>query len=113
MGDMAEHIFCQNEQGRVMLRLGLGFAKDKPSVQLRKRTLFLLRALLTSDNATTERHKQFQDLISFVCRHEIDEGWEEDAEIREMSLAMLSQLLRYKHSQSAQSSTQEQVSKVI
>lgn len=62
---MAEHIFCQNEQGKVMLQLGLGMQQKapKPSAQLRKRSLFLLRALLTSDDATNERHKQFQDVI--------------------------------------------------
>mmetsp|Transcript_26945 Transcript_26945/g.44203 ORF Transcript_26945/g.44203 Transcript_26945/m.44203 type:complete len:393 (-) Transcript_26945:75-1253(-) len=112
---MAEHIFCQNEQGKVMLQLGLGMQQTtpKPSAQLRKRSLFLLRALLTSDDATIERHRKFQDVISFICTHEIDDMWEEDAEIREMSLAMLSQLLRFKPTQSDQSSIQEQVSKVI
>lgn len=112
---MAEHIFCQNEQGKAMLQLGLGMqhTMPKPSAQLRKRSLFLLRALLTSDDVTTERHKQFQDVISFICTHVIDDQWEEDAEIREMSLAMLSQLLSHQSSQSDQSSVQEQVSKLI
>ena len=93
---MAEHIFCQNEQGKAMLKLGLGMQMNakKPSAQLRKRTLFLLRALLTSDDATDERHKEFQEMISFICTHEINEEWEDDAEIREMSLAMLARLLQ-------------------
>jgi len=94
---MAEHIFCQNEQGKAMLQLGLGMQKDapKPSAQLRKRSLFLLRALVTSDDATDERHEQYKDFISFMCTNGIDEQWEDDAEIREMSLAMLSQLMRH------------------
>lgn len=94
---MAEHIFCQNEHGRLMLQLGLGMQKsagtNKPSAQLRKRSLFLLRAILTSDEATDERHKLYQNMISYICTHEINEEWEDEAEIREMSLAMLSQLL--------------------
>ena len=93
---MAEHIFCQNEHGRLMLQLGLGMQQSgdtKPSAQLRKRSLFLLRAILTSDEATDERHKLYQNMISYICTHEINEEWEDDAEIREMSLAMLSQLL--------------------
>eukprot|EP00571_Detonula_confervacea_P014601 CAMPEP_0172308832 /NCGR_PEP_ID=MMETSP1058-20130122/9312_1 /TAXON_ID=83371 /ORGANISM="Detonula confervacea, Strain CCMP 353" /LENGTH=402 /DNA_ID=CAMNT_0013021341 /DNA_START=23 /DNA_END=1231 /DNA_ORIENTATION=+ len=112
---MAEHIFCQNEQGKVMLQLGLGMQQKapKPSSQLRKRSLFLLRALLTSDDATNERHELFQDVISFICTHEINEEWEEDAEIREMSLSMLSQLLLHNPAQSKQSSSQERVSKTI
>eukprot|EP00581_Thalassiosira_minuscula_P008310 CAMPEP_0183703088 /NCGR_PEP_ID=MMETSP0737-20130205/961_1 /TAXON_ID=385413 /ORGANISM="Thalassiosira miniscula, Strain CCMP1093" /LENGTH=365 /DNA_ID=CAMNT_0025929791 /DNA_START=130 /DNA_END=1227 /DNA_ORIENTATION=+ len=93
---IAEHAFCQNELGKVMLQLGLGMQQkaQKPSAQLRKRSLFLLRALLTSDDATAERYTLFKDVISFICTHEIDEKWEDDPEIREMSLAMLSQLLR-------------------
>lgn len=100
---MAEHIFCQNEHGRLMLQLGLGMQKSaaaaaaaadkKPSDQLRKRSLFLLRAILTSDEATDECHKQYQSMISYICTHEINEEWEGNAEIREMNLAMLSQLL--------------------
>lgn len=95
---MAEHIFCKNDQGRMMLQLGLGMQSKgpKPSAQLRKRCLFLLRALLTSDDATNERHEQYQDVISFICTHVINEDWEDDAEIREMGISMLSQLLRHK-----------------
>jgi len=112
---MAESIFFQNEQGKVMLQLGLGMQQKalKPSTQLRKRTLFLLRALLTSDDATAERHELFRDLISFVCVHGIDEGWEEDAEIREMAVAMLSHMLHQEPSHSNQSSAREKASKVI
>lgn len=112
---MAEHIFCKNDQGKVMLKLGLGMQREapKPSVQLRKRSLFLLRALLTSDDATNERHKEFQDMISFICTHGVNEEWEEDAEIREMSLVMLTQLLQHKPPQSENSSRNERVSKII
>ena len=96
---MAEHIFCMNEQAREMMKLGLGMQQNntpKPSVQLRKRSLFFIRALLTSDNATHERHSNFQDVISFICTHGINDEWEDNAEIREMSLSMLTRLLKLK-----------------
>lgn len=96
---MAEHIFCKNEQGKLMLRLGLGVeaaideSQPKPSVQLRKRSLFLLRAVLTADEATSDQIMQYKSLISFICTHEVNSDWEEDSEMREMSLHMLSRLL--------------------
>lgn len=97
--NMAEHIFCKNEQGKLMLRLGLGIeaAIDKsqamPSAQLRKRSLFLLRAVLTADETTSEQITQYKSLISFVCTHAVNNEWEEDAEIREMGIQMLTRLL--------------------
>lgn len=95
---VAEHVFCQNEHGRLMLQLGLRMQQPEntPSAQLRKRSLFLLRAILTSDDANDERLKQYQSMISYICTHEINEEWENDAEIREMSLSLLSQLLASK-----------------
>jgi len=92
---MAEHIFCKNDQGLMMLKLGLGMQSrgSKPSAQLRKRSLFLLRALLTSDDATDERYTQYQDIISFVCTHMVNEEWEDEAENREMGISILTQLL--------------------
>ena len=96
---MAEHIFCKNEQGKLMLRLGLGVeaamdeSQPKPSTQLRKRSLFLLRAILTADEATSEQITQYKSLVSFVCTHAINSAWEVDAEIREMGLQMLTRLL--------------------
>lgn len=97
---MAEHIFCKNEQGKLMLRLGLGVEaamnpsqEKKPSSQLRKRCLFLLRAVLTADEATSERIAIYKSLVSFVCTHAINNAWEDDADIREMGLKMLTRLL--------------------
>lgn len=102
---MAEQIFCMNEEAKVMLELGLGMKQiitgrdstkrnPKPSVQLRKRSSFLLRALLTSDDATSdERHTLFEDIIVYVCTRVIDDEWEDDTEIREISMAMISMLL--------------------
>ena len=114
---MAEHIFCMNKQAREMLKLGLGMMQQnlqKPSVPLRKRSLFFVRALLTSDNATHERHVQFQDVISFICTHGINDKWEGNAEMREMSLAMLSRLLQYNLTpQPSEPSVEETASNII
>lgn len=96
---MAEHIFCKNEQGKLMLRLGLGIeaaiekSQTMPSAQLRRRSLFLLRALLTADETTSEQITQYKSLISFVCTHTVNNAWEEDAESREMGIQMLTRLL--------------------
>jgi len=96
---MAEHIFCKNEQGKLMLRLGLGVeaaideSQVKPSIQLRKRSLFLLKALLTADEATLEQIDHFKSLILFICTHGINNTWEEEAEMREMGVKMLTRLL--------------------
>eukprot|EP00804_Cyclotella_cryptica_P011358 CCRYP_016362-RA/>CCRYP_016362-RA protein AED:0.01 eAED:0.01 QI:0/0/0/0.5/1/1/2/0/366 len=105
---MAEQIFCQNEHGKTMLRIGLGMPHAsnpatadrpwaKPSVQLRKRSLFLLKALLTADEVTSERIMQYESFVSFVCTHEINPEWEEEAEIREMGLEMLTELIARHH----------------
>ena len=95
---MAEHIFCRNERGKAALQLGLGMqasaSAPRPSAPLRRRALFLLRALLLSDDAGDERHAQFADVASFVGTHVVDEAWEDDADIREMGLVLLEQLAR-------------------
>ncbi|KAL7468821.1 hypothetical protein ACHAXS_009060 [Conticribra weissflogii] len=93
---MAEHIFCQNKHGILMVHLGLGIqSTTKPSAQLRKRCLFLLRALVTADDAVDSRLKSFQSAISFVATRGVDPKEEADAEIREMGLQMLIQMLRH------------------
>mmetsp|Transcript_25065 Transcript_25065/g.50632 ORF Transcript_25065/g.50632 Transcript_25065/m.50632 type:complete len:419 (+) Transcript_25065:162-1418(+) len=93
---MAEHIFCQNKHGVLMVHLGLGIqSKSKPSAQLRKRCLFLLRALVTADDAVNSRIKPFQSAISFVATRGVDPKEEADVEIREMGLQMLTQMLRH------------------
>ncbi|EJK67057.1 hypothetical protein THAOC_11955 [Thalassiosira oceanica] len=95
---MGEICFCKNELGLLMLKIGIGMQSknsSKPGAQLRKRCMFLLRALLTADEASDERHDLFRDAISFMCTHEVDDRFEEDSEIREISLATLTQLLRH------------------
>lgn len=96
---MAEHIFCKNEQGKLMLRLGLGVesamneSQPKPSNQLRKRSLFLLKAILTADETTSEQMNKYKSLVIFVCTHSVNIEWEDDAEVRELGLHMLTRLL--------------------
>ena len=95
---MGEICFCKNELGLLMLKIGIGMQSknsSKPGAQLRKRCMFLLRALLTADDVSDERHELFRDVISFICTHEVDDRFEDDSEIREISLATLTQLLRH------------------
>ena len=67
-----------------------------PSARLRRRSLFLLRALLTSDYATDERRGRFRDVVDHVITRLIDDAWEADVEVCEMGLAMATRLLRHK-----------------
>jgi hypothetical protein len=66
-----------------------------PSGRLRRRSLFLLRALLTSDDATAERHGMFRDVVDHMCTRLIDDAWEEDAEVCEMGITMANGMLRH------------------
>ena len=92
---MAEAVFCELEQAPQLLAQGLDPAA--PQV-LRKRTLFFLRALVTSDCATKEWIQRFAALIV----HAIDQNLLEDdptkrddsySELVEMTLAMVEQIL--------------------
>eukprot|EP00970_Alexandrium_tamarense_P011240 scaffold2420_cov208-Alexandrium_tamarense.AAC.7 len=115
---MAEHVFCKNEQGRLMLQIGIGMTQEegkteqqpKPSAQLRRRCMFLLRALLTADDTTNERWEQYKNVIAYICTHETNPAWEDDAEIREISIAMLTQLLKQKPSPTEDGGTADEIS---
>ena len=92
---MAETIFCQLPQSQDLLLAGLGVGKEytaTPQV-LRQRTIFLLRALVTSDFATAESLNPFQEAIGWTADFPVDDKVESSPEIREMTLAMLQQIL--------------------
>ena len=93
--DLAEQVFCQTEQAVSLMESGLGLAKDEPDV-LRQRSLFLLRALVTSDSAERERVVRFAPSIGFVLDHFT--AAERDNQLREMTLGLLQQLLEQKKS---------------
>lgn len=100
--DLVEAVFCQLDQSPQLLACGLGaeticssadgrIATTTPTL-LRKRTLFFLRALVTSDSITRDRVKRFAACII----HVIDiillvDG--NDNELVEMGLAMVEQIL--------------------
>lgn len=91
---MAEKIFCDNEAGRMVIETGLGLRPSKnkelqpPSLQLCKRSLFFLQALVTSDHADKDRIKQFNPCIVFLIQQQ-DQDWE----IREMVLSMILRII--------------------
>lgn len=102
--EVAESIFCHLEQAAPLLERRLGVGNDRTAVStttplaLRKRALFFLRALVTSDSSTRERVRQFGTCIGFVADHMLDDAVEESAEVREMALAMIEQILEQKKS---------------
>ncbi len=47
-------------------------------VQILRRLLFPLLALLMFNNSTYKRHAQFQGVINYMCRQSINDNCEED-----------------------------------
>jgi hsp70-interacting protein len=88
--DLAEMVFCQLEQAPPLLLDGVA---KQASTSLRKRALFFLRALITSDSSTPERVRLFNSSIMTVIDSILMDDEEGDAELREMSLALIIQLL--------------------
>uniref|UniRef100_A0A7S2IJG9 Nucleotide exchange factor Fes1 domain-containing protein n=1 Tax=Helicotheca tamesis TaxID=374047 RepID=A0A7S2IJG9_9STRA len=97
----AEDLLSNDDNGRRVIESGLGMHSDaetlpSPPLKLRKRCLFLLRALVTSDTATEERVGLFAPCIRHVAGKFLDIALEPDAELREMSLELLAEVLRRK-----------------
>ena len=88
--DMAEQVFCQTEQAVALLESGLGLTREEPTV-LCQRSLFLLRALLTSDSSDRERIQQFAPCLVFT----VDNFARASAndELRELALGLVHQIL--------------------
>jgi len=102
----AEDVFCQIDEARRVLASALGlFAGQEtlppPPVSLRKRSLFFLRALVTSDTSTMARVRLFDNCIGYVCDNFVSEEQDSDADLREMSLGLIEQILTQKHSVNA------------
>jgi hsp70-interacting protein len=97
--DLAETIFCQLEQANDVYRLGF-----QGPVPVQKRTLFFLRALLTSDMTSMQRIHQFQAYIVYVVDTfllTVNNDTDVDTEIVEMSLSMIQQVLEQRISVNA------------
>ena len=124
--DLAESIFCQLEQANDIFRMGFVGGADTntddpnsakqsplPPLNVRKRTLFFLRALITSDTTSIQRIQLFQTHIVYVIDHIVllpKEEYENtstttsntvDDEMVEMALRMIQQLLEQRVSVNA------------
>ena len=111
--DIGEKIFCMNTEARKMVEASLGLysheieaekgkeALPKPSDNMRRKALFFMQALVTSDSADSERICLFNNAIQYVASRFIDKGIEINADIREMALSMLTRILDQKKSVNA------------
>ena len=96
--EMAEQVFCAVDQARDIIMEGLQGAEV-----LQKRTLFFLRALVTSDDSNRARVGLFSQAIAFVadnlvCARSNENDTAAGTEIQEMGLALLVQILEDKKS---------------
>jgi len=111
---VGEESFCRSSHLRSILDLGLGvvamvpagsssnvsdeeMTARTPPLALRKKSLFLLRALLTSDTSTRQRVRDFSTSLKKVIENVLAEV-REDEDMFETSLATLLSVLRQKKS---------------
>jgi hsp70-interacting protein len=107
--DVAEKIFCMNQEGKKMINCALGIYSQTqestqtnglplpaPSTSLRSKALFFLQALLTSDSSDQERIRFFTDPIQYVATYFLDPNMEADSNIRETALSMLTRIMDQK-----------------
>jgi len=124
--DVAEKIYCMNPEGVKMVEVGLGIYSSSshtvdgsstsqaqiilPSAALKRRALFFLQALVTSDSADDDRVRIFAPAIQFVAGRLLDVNisddngdveYTNDAQTREMGLAMMCRILEQKKSVNA------------
>lgn len=94
----AEQVFCSVQQAPSLMETALGVHNGRPHHQtplnLRKRALFFLRALITSDSSDRERVQLFANSIQHIVDTHLDA--EQNFEIRELSLELLNQILEQK-----------------
>jgi len=106
---IAEQIFCEEEErGRKVLEAGLGLLNTNPmladeeplpptTLLLRKRSLFFLQAIMTSDYATKERVRLFFPCIHYIIEDSFLDFQKPDivdTELREMTLSLLLRLMK-------------------
>jgi hsp70-interacting protein len=120
--DIAEKIFCINEEGKKMINCALGLYSHAeeteqigsqigadvqpitlpmPSTSLRTKALFFLQALITSDSSDKERVRAFASPIQYVSTQFLDPDMGNDPNIREMALSMLTRVMEQKKSVNA------------
>jgi len=95
---LAEEVFCKHELSSRCIENGLGIWMNSPLqdesilsssrwLMLRKKTLFFLQALITSDTSNASRLSLFQTSIDYIARHCLHSHIGTDVELREMSLS--------------------------
>jgi hsp70-interacting protein len=95
--EVAETVFSHLEHAPALMAAGLD-PKFQPFSSLQTRTLFFLRALVTSDTATPSRVHAFAGPIVCVIDHYLQESSTTSPDLRETALALLVQLLEQKNS---------------
>ena len=97
---LAEGVFSNLEQAPLLLLEGLQINKThdytQNPAQLESKTLFFLKALLTSDESTSERVQKFQTSVIYVADHYLiveSESMKLSGDLREMAISMIEQLL--------------------
>lgn len=86
--ELAEAVFSQLEQAPALINRGL----ESSSAQLKKRTLFFLRAFLTSDVSEQLRVARFANSISCCIDHFVLNA-ACDGELAEIAVSLVNQLL--------------------
>jgi hsp70-interacting protein len=89
--ETAETVFSHVDQACDIFEQGL-----RGGVPLQKRTLFFLRALITSDTADLARVRLFSPIVAFAADHFLHE--DVDFEIRELTLEFINLILEQKKS---------------
>eukprot|EP00339_Tiarina_fusa_P027172 CAMPEP_0117069882 /NCGR_PEP_ID=MMETSP0472-20121206/49044_1 /TAXON_ID=693140 ORGANISM="Tiarina fusus, Strain LIS" /NCGR_SAMPLE_ID=MMETSP0472 /ASSEMBLY_ACC=CAM_ASM_000603 /LENGTH=322 /DNA_ID=CAMNT_0004792659 /DNA_START=197 /DNA_END=1165 /DNA_ORIENTATION=- len=88
--EIAEEVFCKLPQAPALFMKGLALSEGNNSTSLRTKSLFFLKALLTSDASTPERVKTFQTAIIHIVDHYLDVELSPD--LREMAISLLEQV---------------------
>lgn len=98
--ELAEDVFCQLEQAANLIELGIGINPDMESTPkvLRKRSIFFLHALITSDTSSRQRVRRFVTSIAWILDNLLENSEGGDDELTEMSLALVEQVLEQKKS---------------
>jgi hsp70-interacting protein len=96
--ETAEKIFRMNEESVKMIESGLGLHHENetlpcPDLTLRRKTLFFLQALVTSDSADVDCVNLFTRAIQYTACNFLDPKMEPNQEMREMTLSMLVRIL--------------------
>lgn len=97
--ELGESVFCELEQSVSLLEAGLGVnvpVSNSPPTIIQKRTLFFLRALVTSDASTRDRVRLFSSCIGWVADHLIQD--QHSFELREIAVSVLAQVLEQRRS---------------